>query len=108
MGLVHSEQAVAAGVQMMYCHHLYLTEEPDPFWSSAVHGFRRMDRSELELFSGPVDWPAIQAAAAAAAASADRSDALGDGSLESLTAAERAAAFVDGYTFNTVSSAVQP
>lgn len=103
MGLVHSDQAVAAGVQMMYCHNLYLTEEPDPFWSPVVHGFRRMDRSELELFSKPVDWPSIQVAAAAVLTSGNRTDTPGDGSIDSFSAAERATGFVDGYTFNTVS-----
>eukprot|EP00878_Enallax_costatus_P022675 GHUV01024075.1.p1 GENE.GHUV01024075.1~~GHUV01024075.1.p1 ORF type:complete len:318 (+),score=45.32 GHUV01024075.1:409-1362(+) len=101
MGLVHSDQAVAAGVQKMYSHSLFLTEEPDPFWASTVHGFRRMSKSELELFSRPVDWSSIQAAAAAA--TKDSSDTPGDGSIDSFTVAERATAFVDGYTFNTVS-----
>lgn len=103
MGLVHSDQAVAAGVQKMYSHSLFLAEEPDPFWANTVHGFRRMSKSELELFSKPVDWPSIQAAAAAAVASRDSSDTPGDGNINSFAAAERASSFADGYTFNTVS-----
>lgn len=87
----------------MYSHSLFLAAEPDPFWSSAVQGFRRMSKQELKLFSKNVDWPSIQAAAAAAAAdSNDSEDMPGDGSIDSFKAAEMADAFVDGYTFNTV------
>lgn len=40
VGLVHSEDAVQAGVQLCYAHCLFLAPEPDPFWKSSVHGFR--------------------------------------------------------------------
>jgi hypothetical protein len=59
----------------------------------------------LQLFSRPVDWPEIQAAAAAAAAleaCTSTNSAAGDGSIDSYTAGAMATAFVDGYTFNTV------
>lgn len=105
VGLVHSEDAVQAGVQLCYAHCLYLAPEPDPFWKSSVHGFRRMSAQELQLFSQPVDWADIQAAAAAAAAleaCSSTSSAAGDGSIDSYTAGASATAFVDGYTFNTV------
>lgn len=42
VGLVHSDEAVQAGVQLCYAHCLFLAPEPDPFWASSVHGFRRM------------------------------------------------------------------
>lgn len=106
VSLVHSEDAVQAGVQLCYAHCLFLAPEPDPFWASSVHGFRRMSKQELQLFSKPVDWPDIQAAAAASAALGacnSTSSAAGDGSIDSYTAAATATAFVDGYTFNTVS-----
>jgi hypothetical protein len=112
MELVHSPEAVQAGVEPMYCHCLFLAEEPDPFWASTVHGFQRMRGEELDLFSRHVDWPSIQAAAAVAAAAAASSysptDSCGpgDGSIDSYTAAESATAFVDGYTFNTVSTCI--
>lgn len=64
-----------------------------------------MSAQELQLFSQPVDWQDIQAAAAAAAAleaCSSTSSAAGDGSIDSYTAAATATAFVDGYTFNTV------
>jgi hypothetical protein len=105
VSLVHSQDAVQAGVQLCYAHCLFLAPEPDPFWASSVHGFRRMSEQELQLFSTPVCWPEIQAAAAAAAATeacTSTSSATGDGSIDSYTAAATATAFVDGYTFNTV------
>lgn len=40
VGLVHSGDAVQAGVQLCYAHCLFLAPEPDPFWKSSVHGFR--------------------------------------------------------------------
>lgn len=52
-----------------------------------------------------MDWPEIQAAAAAAAAleaCTSTNSAAGDGSIDSYTAGAMATAFVDGYTFNTV------
>lgn len=102
---MHSEEAVQAGVQLCYAHCLYLAPEPDPFWADSVHGFRRMSAEELQLFSQPVDWAEIQAAAAAAAVldtCSSTSSAAGDGSIDSFTAGATATAFVDGYTFNTV------
>lgn len=42
VSLVHSEDAVQAGVQLCYAHCLFLASEPDPFWANSVHGFRRM------------------------------------------------------------------
>lgn len=112
MGLIHSDEAVQAGVELMYTHSLFLTEEADPFWADTVHGFKRMSRQELQLFSRTVDWPTIQAAAVAAAAQATSSpadsSAPGDGSIDSFTAAETATSFVDGYTFNTVSGSLAP
>jgi hypothetical protein len=107
VGLVHSDEAVQSGVEMMYVHSLHLAPEPEPFWAPSVHGFRRMEASELQLFSSTVNWPAIQAAAAAVAVTASSSctnSAAGDGSIDSYTAAAAADAFVDGYTFNTVSA----
>ncbi|WIA40322.1 hypothetical protein OEZ86_013690 [Tetradesmus obliquus] len=108
MELVHSPEAVQAGVEPMYCNSLFLAEEPDPFWASTVSGFQRMRETDLALFSKHVDWPSIQAAAAVAAAAAASSysptDSCGpgDGSIDAATAAENATAFVDGYSFNTV------
>jgi hypothetical protein len=64
-----------------------------------------MSEQELQLFSKPVDWPDIQAAAAASAALEacnSTSSAAGDGSIDFYTAAATATAFVDGYSFNTV------
>jgi hypothetical protein len=49
VALVHSEDAVQAGVQLCYAHCLYLAPEPDPFWSNSVHGFRRMSEEELQV-----------------------------------------------------------
>lgn len=49
VSLVHSEEAVQAGVQLCYAHCLFLAPEPDPFWSSSVHGFRRMSEQELQV-----------------------------------------------------------
>ena len=105
MSLVHSEDAVQGGVQLCYAHCLFLAPEPDPFWADSVQGFRRMSDQELQLFSRPVDWPDIQAAAAAAAAidaCSSTSSGMGDGSIDSYAAAATATSFVDGYTFNTV------
>lgn len=105
MSLVHSAEAVQAGVQLCYAHCLYLAPEPDPFWSNSVHGFRRMSPQELQLFSQTVDWAEIQAAAAAAAVldtCSSTNSAAGDGSIDSFTAGAAATEFVDGYTFNTV------
>jgi hypothetical protein len=98
----------------MYCHCLFLAEAPDPFWTDTVHGFQRMGVEELNLFSKHVDWQSIQAAAAVAAAAAAAASSYsptyscgpGDGSIDSYTAAESATAFVDGYTFNTVSTCI--
>jgi hypothetical protein len=68
-----------------------------------------MSAQELQLFSQPVDWAEIQAAAAAAAVldmCSSTNSTTGDGSIDSFTAGATATAFVDGYTFNTVGAAL--
>eukprot|EP00775_Hariotina_reticulata_P012186 gene12186-12323_t len=36
VGLVHSDEAVQSGVEMMYVHSLHLAPEPEPFWAPSV------------------------------------------------------------------------
>jgi hypothetical protein len=85
--LVHSPDAPRAGVSMCYATSLFRQRTADPFWADIVGGYCRAPQRQLQLYSDAVDWadPCVTEAGGAAAA-----------------AAGAPAAWVDGYSFNSL------
>lgn len=117
--LLHSSEAMASGVSMVYSHALFMEPTPDPFWHDIVFGFRRLSAAELVLYSSNVT--VIDSRHDGSSSSSSSRDGGGGQLPTSSTSSQRAGAhqrlpnaaaagavaaaatgFVDGYSFNTI------